>query len=309
MIASIDTGSNTIRFLIGFFSNNRIERVYSDRKITRLGESIKTMGMIKESRMRESIECLRGFKAKAIEFGVNKISAVGTSALREARNSHEFLKMVKEEVGIDIRVISEEEEAFLTIEGIRSGFELPDEFIAFDLGGGSTEFIIGRAGSLDMLSIPMGVLKLSHLIENYPPSAEIVSGISSEIKRSLLSQGLQNLSSCIRPQILIGTGGTVTTLASLDLALDKYEPERIHGHRLSLSGLKDVLKRLLGLTLGQIRELKGIEKGREDIILAGLLSVIEIMELFSKETLTVSDFGILEGIIKYEAQVFFSNRY
>lgn len=281
--------------------NNRIERVYSDRKITRLGESIKTTGMIKESRMMESIECLKGFKEKAIEFGVNKISAVGTSALREARNSYEFLEMVKKEAGINIRVISEEEEAFLTIEGIRSGLEVPQEFIAFDLGGGSTEFIIGRAGSLDMLSIPMGVLKLSELIKNYPPSAEVIFEISSKIKRALLSYGLQNLSFSVKPQILIGTGGTVTTLASIDLSLDKYEPERIHGHRLSLSGLKELLKRLSDLTLQQIRELKGIEKGREDIILTGLLSVIEIMKLFSKETLTVSDFGILEGIIKYEA--------
>ncbi len=260
--------------------------------------------MIKESRMRESIDCLKDFKEKAIEFGVNKISAVGTSAIREARNSRQFIAMVKEETGIDIRVISEEEEAFLTIEGIRSGFELPQEFIAFDLGGGSTEFIIGRAGSLDMLSIPIGVLKLSHFIENYPPPHGVISEMRSEIKSFFLSCGLKNLSFSVKPQILIGTGGTVTTLASFDLSLDKYEPQRIHGHRLSLSGLKDVLKRLSGLTLQQIRELKGIEKGREDIILAGLLSVIEIMELFSKETLMVSDFGILEGIIKYESRFF-----
>ncbi len=257
--------------------------------------------MIKESSIRESIECLKGFKEKAIEFGVNKISAVGTSALSEARNSHEFLERVKNEIGIDIKVITEEEEAFLTIEGIRSGLELPQDFIAFDLGGGSTEFIIGRDGTLHMLSIPMGVLKLSHLIKSYPPSHEIISEICSKIKSFLLSYELHDLSFCIKPGILIGTGGTVTTLASLDLSLDKYESERIHGHRLSLSGLEELLRRLSGLTLQQIRELKGIEKGREDMIIAGLLSVIEIMKFFSKETLMVSDFGILEGIIKYEA--------
>lgn len=240
------------------------------------------------------------FKRKIDEFCVKKISAVGTAALREAENSREFLRRVRKETGIDIRVITPEEEAFLTIEGIKLGLNVPHEFIAFDLGGGSIEFIISRHGSTDLLSVPTGVLKLASLIETYPPSPEIISRIRSAVKEAFSLYNLKSLTN-FRPETLIGTGGTVTTLASLDLSLKAYVPERIHGHRLSLTGLKIICERIKGLTLRELSELKGMEKGREDIIFAGLIAVIEIMELFSQESLTVSDFGILEGIIKYES--------
>lgn len=256
---------------------------------------------MKESRIKDSLDCLREFKRKAEEFGVNKIAAVGTAALREAENAREFLDRARVETGIDIRVITPEEEAFLTIEGIRLGLQLPEDFIAFDLGGGSTEFIISRHGSTDLLSIPIGVLKLSRLIETYPPSQEIVSQMRSAVKEALSLSNLGPLASYLSPEALIGTGGTVTTLASLDLSLEAYIPERIHGHRLSLRWLKGALESLSGLTLRELSEVKGMEKGREDIILAGLVAVMEIMELFSQESLIVSDFGILEGIIKYES--------
>ncbi|MCX7793115.1 MAG: Ppx/GppA family phosphatase [Thermodesulfovibrionales bacterium] len=301
LIASIDTGSNTIRLLIGFLKGKTLQRLYSDRRITRLGESITNSGRLNEQRIEDSLDCFRNFRKKAEEFNVRRIAAVGTSALREAENSKYFIERVKNETGIDIRVITPEEEAFLTIEGIRLGLELPKEFIAFDIGGGSTEFVISGNGFTELHSVPAGVLKLSRHIRNFPPSKEIIYRISSDIKN--IFSALQSLASGLKPEALIGTGGTVTTLASIDLSLDTYIPERIHGHRLFFPNLKAIFDRLSTLTLKEMSEIRGMEKGREDIILAGLITVMEIMKLFSQESIVVSDFGILEGIIKYETDL------
>ncbi len=282
--------------------DDTVKRVYSDRMVTRLGESIHEDRRIKDSRMEDSLQCLRNFKEKAEEFGVQKIIAVGTAALREALNAGIFLELAKKEAGIDIRVISPEEEALLTIEGIKAGLSLPEEFVAFDMGGGSTEFIISTEGNIEPLSIPLGVLKLSGLFRTYPPSREEISGVCNVIKEILSSTpGLKKIQSS-KSKPLIGTGGTATTISAVDLSLETYIPEMVHGHSITFNRLAELVDKLSQLTLEEIRELKGMEKGREDIILPGLLGVMEVMRYLSIEELIISDYGILEGIIKKEAE-------
>jgi len=250
--------------------------------------------------MYDSINCLADFKEKALRLGAERIATVGTAALREARNSYEFVKMVKDKVGLDIEIISPEEEALLTIEGIKAGMEVPGDFVAFDLGGGSTEFIFVVRNDTRLCSIPLGVLKLSDLISSYPPS-EILINNTRESVREILSS-ITSFVTTLKPfNYLIGTGGTVTTLASIDLSLKTYNPAMVHGHRLSFNRINEMVSDLSDLTMEEIARLDGIERGREDIIIPGLISVLEIMHLFSKDELIVSDYGLLEGIIIKEA--------
>lgn len=280
---------------------------------------MKTTGQIKDSRMAESLMVLRDFVKIARDFGVDKIIAVGTQALREAKNSERFLDMVRKELGFYIKVISPEEEALLTIEGIKAGLDLqlpiPETIIAFDLGGGSTEFIIMTEENTKFFSVPLGVLKLSHLIGVYPPSINEIDAIRGFVRNSIMKESeLKELSfqlpspldfpektvEFLRTPVVIGTGGTVTTIGSMDLALKTYEPDRIHGHRIPLVRLKELLKKLCSLSLEEIKRVGGLEPRREDIILPGIITVVEILDLFSVSTLIISDYGVLEGIIRYE---------
>ncbi len=250
--------------------------------------------------MYDSINCLADFKEEALRLGAERIAIVGTAALREARNSYEFVKMVKDKLGLDIEIISPEEEALLTIEGIKAGMETPEQFVAFDLGGGSTEFIFVVRNDTRLCSIPLGVLKLSELISSYPPSEMLINNVRESV-REILSSITSSVTMLKPLNSLIGTGGTVTTLASIDLSLKTYNPAMVHGHRLSFNRINEMLSDLSDLTKEEIAGLDGIERGREDIIIPGLICVLEIMRLFSKDELIVSDYGMLEGIIIKEA--------
>jgi exopolyphosphatase/guanosine-5'-triphosphate,3'-diphosphate pyrophosphatase len=289
---------------VALYRNGKLERLYFQRRVTRLGESVKTTGRIKSSRLSLSVDCMKDFKKRALEEGAQKIVAVGTQALREAENREEFLDIVRREVGIDIKIISPEEEAFLTLEGIKAGLTFKAEnIIAFDIGGGSTEIIVADGERRSFLSVPLGVIKLSEFVDSYPLSDKTKNLISAQIKDLIKPLQLKSLlpPEEIKGPVLIGTGGTVTTLAGLDLSLEEYIPDMVHGHSLSLKRLEELLGILSHRRLEEIASLPGIEKGREDLIVPGLMVVIEIMKAFSMEELFVSDYGILEGIIIREA--------
>jgi len=293
---------------VALYRNGKLERLYFQRRVTRLGESVKTTGRIKSSRLSLSVDCMKDFKKRALEQGAQKIVAVGTQALREAENREEFLDIVRREVGIDIKIISPEEEAFLTLEGIKAGLTFKAEnIIAFDIGGGSTEIIVADGEKRSFLSIPLGVIKLSEFVDSYPLSDKTKNLISAQIKDLIKPLQLKSLlppekrKGEIKRPVLIGTGGTVTTLAGLDLSLEEYIPDMAHSHSLSLKRLEELLEILSHRRLEEIASLPGIEKGREDLIVPGLMVVIEIMKAFSMEELFVSDYGILEGIIIREA--------
>jgi exopolyphosphatase/guanosine-5'-triphosphate,3'-diphosphate pyrophosphatase len=289
---------------VALYRNGKLERLYFQRRVTRLGESVKTTGRIKSSRLSLSVDCMKDFKKRALEEGAQKIVAVGTQALREAENREEFLDIVRRVVGIDIKIISPEEEAFLTLEGIKAGLTFKAEnIIAFDIGGGSTEIIVADGERRSFLSVPLGVIKLSEFVDSYPLSDKTKNLISAQIKDLIKPLQLKSLlpPEEIKGPVLIGTGGTVTTLAGLDLSLEEYIPDMVHGHSLSLKRLEELLGILSHRRLEEIASLPGIEKGREDLIVPGLMVVIEIMKAFSMEELFVSDYGILEGIIIREA--------
>ncbi len=298
LIASIDTGSNSIRLLIGFVDESgRVIRLHHERRITRLSDSLKDTGLLKRERMMDSLDAIKHFMYVSLRRGSKKILATGTHALREARNSIEFLRMVKDETGIDLRVITPEEEAQLTLEGVLSGFDdIRYPAIVFDMGGGSTEFVILRNSNEHIkISIPLGVVTLTEMM--YEPHHGI-NGLRDLIRQNLM----KSLERFRTPFLsLIGTGGTCTTLASIHLLLDSYDPQRIHGHRLNIEDVKDMERLILDMDVSQRRLIKGLEKGREDIIAGGAVFVREIMTFFNMKELTVSDYGILEGIIKKEA--------
>jgi exopolyphosphatase / guanosine-5'-triphosphate,3'-diphosphate pyrophosphatase len=305
LLASIDVGSNTFRLLIGKISqNNRLIDVFTDRIITRLGDSVGETGRLQERNMADSLSALRRFASTLAEYRVEQISAVATSALREASNADSFIQRVFAETGIRIDVITGKREAELTLKGLlasfpHSEFGRPESAFIVDLGGGSTECIVYRdTHVVFMQSIPVGVIKLSaQFLKSDPPSQKDIRDMDTEIL-SVLNKLHAEIRDVVDQRTqFIGTAGTFSTLASIDLGLTSYSREKLHMHGIPLNRLQAMSKRLISLPLKERKKVPGLEPERADLIIPGLHFTINTMRLFHFSSLTVSEHGILEGVL------------
>lgn len=303
--AAVDVGSNTLRIIIGSITDNKLSRIYTDRAITRLAQEIEETGKLSEENITKSISVLKKFSQAISRYGADHIRAVGTSAIREAENSNEFIDRAFKAAGILIEPISGIREAELTIKGVLLGFkDINQPSIIIDIGGGSTEWIAhdSKSANNPILSgtIPIGSVNLhERFIKTDPPSQGDISAMNSEIK-AMLEQGIlkrvQNDSFRVRD--IIGTGGTITTLASLDLKLAAYDPEKVQMHGVPIGKLYRIKDMLVSLPLRERANITGLEPGRADLIIPGIMLTIKLLELFKCDEITVSDYGLLEGILK-----------
>jgi exopolyphosphatase/guanosine-5'-triphosphate,3'-diphosphate pyrophosphatase len=201
-------------------------------------------------------------------------------------------------------VLSGAEEARLTLTGVLSSVRADGLCLIVDIGGGSTELILSRDGlPLHTTSIRLGVVHLSEeLLQNDPPSQPELLSLKSKIHDRLdlaLAHDFSSALPALSPSSvsLIGTAGTITTLAAIDLKLTQYDPARITNHCLSRSAIEAIFHRLAGMRCDQRATVAGLEEGREDLIIPGTALLLTIMNRFGCETITVSDGGLLEGIL------------
>ena len=308
-LASIDVGSNTIRLLIGAVEDERITDIHSGRRITRLGNNVNQTGKLQDKNMEDSIAALKEFSFAIAHHRAQYTKAVGTSALREATNADLFIKKAFGETGIVIDVISGEQEAALTLKGIlaslpMAGYSIPESALIVDMGGGSTEWIsirknhaAGAQPALMMGTIPMGVIKLAQKYVRAGTVSEYdVQQMAGEIDPVLLELNAR-IGHVPKETCLIGTAGTFTTIASVDLGLEQYSRERIHLHTIPFNRLLAIKDRLFSLTLKERETMRGLEPGRADLIIPGIQFTISMMKQFSIDELIVSDHGLLEGAL------------
>lgn len=306
LLSSIDVGSNTIRLFIGRVENRKIIRLRTGMVITRLAAGIGETGLLNADNMEKSVSVLKAFSDIISVYGISHIRAVGTSALREAKNSEEFMRRVLSETGINIEVISGEEEAELTAKGVLFDLEKRDASFIVDIGGGSTEWIFCRNSSpTELGTIPTGVVRLSdNHIKSDPPSKADILSLKKE-SDTVLSGLKTQMGHLINSRtVFIGTAGTITMLASIDIGLEVYDHEKIHRHNISLKKLYDISGRLISIPLSERKKMIGLEPERADLIIPGILFTINIMELFGFDNILVSDNGLLEGaLIKLSERV------
>ena len=298
-VASIDIGSNTLRLLVlEGNAGGPFRELAADRAITRLGEGMDTQKRLLDSRIQLTLEALGRFKETCRSLGAGTIHAVATSAVREAANREEFVTRVRDRLGIEVEVIPWEEEARLTLEGVF--WKLPDhgqKTLTFDIGGGSTEFILSRGKNIAATAgTSLGVVRLTEkFISRHPvPDAEhrnLSSHLAAELKI------VKNQLGAFNPDLLIGTAGTVTTLAALDGDIFPYDPAKIHGYVLPFNRVQAIMERLKSKTLEERLALRALERGREDLIIAGTALVLTTMETFACPSLTVSEYSLREGIL------------
>lgn len=301
LCASIDIGTNTLRLLIAETHNKKLQPFFLQRIITRLGGDYKEDIGISAAAEERTISALGVFAEKIKEYDIKEIKAVATSVVRRAKNKKKFLKNVLEKTGLNVRVITGEEEARLSLLGVLSVIGNGNKkCLVVDIGGGSTEFIKVDAGKMICAwSMEMGVV---HLTENYlktdPPAHNELDAMENEINGTIEDlKGLIKKDDFLSSAVFIGTAGTITTLAAIDMRLEKYDPEKINNYILSCRAVKKIYRHLASLPLKQREELLSLEKGREDIIIPGAAIVLKAMEGFGFDKITVSDAGLLEGIL------------
>lgn len=299
LAAAVDLGSNTLRLLIAKVGPaSGLETVLLDRHVTRLSQGlVPGRPLLPEARQR-TLNVLKMFGEIMRAQGVERIFGGATAAVRLASDGDEFLDRIEQEAGFRIEKIKGEEEAYLTALGVLSDLNgIRGPVLAVDPGGRSTEFIPVEGGKiLPGLSLDMGVVGLC---EEFLTRAPVVEAELAAL-RAAVSSRLERVVSFYPPReglTLAGTAGTVTTIAAMLLKLEEYQPALVTGYRIGADELAGLIGRIGPLDLAQRRLLPGLEPGREDVILPGLVMVQELLKAYGRGSILVADSGLLEGHI------------
>jgi exopolyphosphatase/guanosine-5'-triphosphate,3'-diphosphate pyrophosphatase len=292
----IDIGSNSVRMLIAEVSDGKIIRTLADgRGITRLSASISSTRQLADESMAKTYSLLFDFRKLMAEHAVEKVFAAATSAVREAENADALLQGAKD-IGIDIKIISGEEEARYNFYGV-AAFNSEPDLLVFDIGGGSTELTLARGGEIvRSFSVPIGVVKLCDIFG--------FSGVNTAEKRAkakeyinyAFKESFEKIREETENALFIGSAGTLTSLVGFELAIPKFDAAAIDRFNLTSDILDGIDNKLNGLYPEEILEQQGVEKGREDLLAPGAVLVKAILKGLGKDMCRVSVHGLKEGL-------------
>ncbi|MCS6989619.1 MAG: Ppx/GppA family phosphatase [Chloroherpetonaceae bacterium] len=300
-IATIDIGTNTALLLIADLDKETrsIRALCNHHEIIRLGKGVDKERRINGEAIERLVNCLRFYRSFAERYRVETIRAVATSAVRDAQNREEVLAIAKSECGIEIEPLSGEAEAELTFQGAIAGWnDLPEPFLVIDIGGGSTELILGDYGGIwDKTSLDIGSVRLTErFFKSHPPDAPCFN----EARRFLAETFAKEISRFIAGrESVVGVAGTIISLAQRAQGLRAFDDEKLHGYALSHSIVDSELDFFKSHRIEEIIE-SGTEPGRADIITAGALILWEFMRVFGAKRITVSAQGLRYGVAARE---------
>jgi len=304
-IASIEIGTNSIRMLIAekSISENTVRPILRKRVITRLGKNFnkKDAQIIEPESISRSISVLENFFNIARQFDISSPLVVATGVAREARNRNDFISLIEKKLGHTVKVITGEEESDLTCRGVLSSLDRRREpMVIFDCGGGSTEFIWTNNNKSENISINCGAVVLTDdYVSTDPPNNEdiyqLIKYIDNKFKVKL--QYIKGL--CKEAFTLVGTGGTVISLAGMIHGIRETEfDETLNGLVIKRKDIEALFTKMKGMPRAKrLKNLAGLEPGREDIVVAGTIIVIKIMDYFEKDEIILSYSDLLEGIL------------
>lgn len=368
--AAVDIGTNSMRLLLATAKEGKIIEQKKYINITRIGGSVDKNKVISKEGIEKNVEAFCDFTQKAEEYGAEKISAIATSAVREAKNREDLIQAIRQKTGNDVKIISGEEEAELDYKGVIMGMDGTDNMklthgesenhgdceinhedrgdnhgdcprtgrtvpmvscpvvLVIDIGGGSTELILGEGSVLKRtISLDIGAVRMTERFvvsdpvgkEEYEKmEVEIYGIIDSIYGRLEYHSEMDRINGTCRgaechPETdringtregsrfstptAVGVGGTITTLAALHQKLDPYDPKKVHNYRLTLKDIDSLKEKLLSLTVWQIKQLKGIHPKRADIITAGATILSIIMKSLNLKEIIVSEYDNLEGML------------
>jgi len=291
----IDVGSNSIKFFLGRLGpEGTVETVIDENDIASLGEGLRETGNLIPQAMKRNSETVARFAEKARAEGADEIVCVGTMALRNAKNTPDFVKLVKETANVDLQVITGEEEARLSYLAVLSGLGLIDGKLAiFDTGGGSTEFIFGKGSAMDKrFSVDMGAIRITekHFKADRVSQTDVITAIA-EVDSIFGDYGING-----RFTRVVGIGGAVTSMGAVKHKMAKYDPDIIQGSTLTMADIDEQIETYSSQTIEERKEIVGLQPKRAEVILAGACIIKVILGRLGVSELTISDRGLRHGL-------------
>jgi len=302
-LAAVDIGSNSVRLMVVEVLRGGTYRILDEeREPTRLGRSVGANGLLDEQSMEATLDALRSFRQIAAGYQVTTLRTIATCAVREAGNGRAFCRRIREEVGLEVEVITGEREARLAFLSVQHAFDLAGKnVVVADIGGGSTEIVFATGDLVEAIySTPLGAVRLTErfgLLEGADP-AELernIARMEAEVDGTLKRRTARPL---FAPHFMVGSGGTFTTLADLLIAAKRQGDLPVAGYRVSLAEVRHLLDRLGKLPVRERRALPGMTPDRADIIVAGLTVVAALMRRYRINTLLVHTRGVRDGLVR-----------
>jgi exopolyphosphatase / guanosine-5'-triphosphate,3'-diphosphate pyrophosphatase len=279
-VAAIDLGTNSTRLLVADVEDGDVREVVRRTIITRLGEGVDERRRLLPLPIARVRNCLSDYRREAEALGAERALLVATSAVRDAENGEAFLGEIEWSYAFTTRLLSGDEEAQLLLRGLGG---VDARTLVLDVGGGSTELVTSDSRtSLDIGSVRM----TERFLDHDPPTRDELEACAAYVGAQLPELDVDHA---------IGVAGTITTLAALDLGLDEYDPERVHGHRLTREGAQRQLERLAALPLAERRRVPSLEPERAPVIVGGAVIVTEVLDQYSLEALEASERDLLAG--------------
>jgi exopolyphosphatase/guanosine-5'-triphosphate,3'-diphosphate pyrophosphatase len=297
-VAVVDIGSNSTRLLVAEVEGGSLSELERDSVVTRLGQGVDATGRLGDEPQERVFAVLERY-AEAIEkHGADARTAVMTSAVRDASNGAEFAAIVRDRFGLEGRTLTGDDEARLTFLGATAARD-PDDpaaLLVIDIGGGSTEMIVGARGAVDFhVSTQVGVVRHTERhLHSDPPTAEELAALAADARPALEAAVPAEVRESARAAVAVA--GTATSCAAIDLALDPYDPDRVEGHRVSVLRLAKLRDRLAALPLAQRREVTGLDPNRAPTIVAGTVILLQVLGAFGLEAFEASERDILWGV-------------
>ena len=296
-LAGIDCGTNSTRLLVATADGTTIERLM---RITRLGQGVDATGRLADAAVERTVAVLREYREVMDRHGVGRIRITATSAARDAANRDDFFTAARDVVGATPELLGGDEEARLSFLGATAELD-PDDgpFLVADIGGGSTEFAVGKAGAEPdgVLSADIGCVRLTEkYLHSDPPKAEELSQ-AFDVVRGHLEDVTRVIPTVADVGRFVGLAGTVTTMAAVELGLATYDRDRIHHFVLTRAAAEDVFRTLATERRSQRIHNPGLEEARADVIVGGAVVLVGIMRYFDFAACLVSESDILDGLV------------
>jgi exopolyphosphatase/guanosine-5'-triphosphate,3'-diphosphate pyrophosphatase len=295
-VAAVDCGTNSIRLLVADVDGRDKVDVHREMRVVRLGQGVDRTGELAPEAIERTRVALLDYTATCRSLGAERVRMVATSASRDARNRRDFEAMVHEVLGVAPEVVSGDEEAALSFEGATRGLDPADgPFLVMDIGGGSTELVLGTERVEAARSVDVGCVRLTerHLAGD-PPTREQVAAAEADVEAGLAL--VREVVPVERARTAVGLAGSVTTVAALALGLQQYDSERIHLSRIPAADVRSVTDRLLAMPRADRAALPVMHPGRVDVIGAGALVLATLVDRLGLHEVLVSESDILDGI-------------
>jgi exopolyphosphatase/guanosine-5'-triphosphate,3'-diphosphate pyrophosphatase len=297
VVASLDLGTNSTRVLVARPVGGKLDILDRRNTITRLGQNVGATGRLADEAVERTLACLRGYRAILDEHGVERVRAAATSAARDAANRDEFFDAVEDVVGVRPELLSGDDEGRMSFLGATGDLD-PGRgpFLIVDIGGGSTEFILGTDHVEGVISVDIGCVRLTEkFLDHDPPQPEELTA-SISFADAYLDDVIREIPGSAEARTLVGLAGTITTVAAVEIGLATYDRDAIHHFVLTREAAEDVFRTLATEPLADRIHNPGLEEARADVIVGGCCVLVALFRRFGFDEMIVSEADILDGL-------------